>query len=209
MPRRSGPGDLRRTLTSSVATTSSCGPTPSASHRFHRRRIRLSRRAVRPAHDREPCTDNRTPVSGSSILSSSGIRGPSVATSGCRVGIRTRQLRRCLPGRDRRPVADSGQMSEQAGQSIRSSHWAPRPSDASSVANSYHWGHSMRGLILRPGGTTPIHLRGRPHALFVLHAGARLVVRTLAADRVGRRRGHESQTMALVVIGGVTCVGQQ
>ena len=77
------------------------------------------------------------------------------------------------------------------------------------VANSYHWGHSMRGLILRPGGTTPIHLRGRPHAVLRLHTGARLVVRTLAAGRVGRRRGHESQTMALVVIGGVTCVGQQ
>jgi hypothetical protein len=77
------------------------------------------------------------------------------------------------------------------------------------VARPYRREHSMRGLILRPGGTTPIHLRGRPHALLPLHAGARLVVRTLAAGRVGRRRGHESQTMALVVIGGVTCVGQQ
>ncbi len=65
----------------------------------------------------------------------------------------------------------------------------------------------MRDLILHSGGTTPIHLRGRPHALLPLHAGARLVVRTPAAGRVGRRRGYESQAMALVVIGGVTCVG--
>ena len=71
-----------------------------------------------------------------------------------------------------------------------------------SVASPYHWGHSMRGFILHPSGTTPVHLIGGPHALLPLHAGTRLVVRTLAAGRVGRRRGHESQTMALVTIGG-------
>jgi hypothetical protein len=76
-----------------------------------------------------------------------------------------------------------------------------------SVANSYHCGHPLTGLIPRSRGTTPVHLRGRPHALLVLHAGARLVVGTPAAGRVGRRRVRESQTMVLVVIGGVTCVG--
>ena len=57
-----------------------------------------------------------------------------------------------------------------------------------SVASPYHWGHSMRGFILHPSGTTPVHLRGRPHALLPLHAGARLVVGTLAAGHVSRRQ---------------------
>jgi hypothetical protein len=53
------------------------------------------------------------------------------------------------------------------------------------VANSYHWGHSMRGLILRPGGTTPIHLRGRPHALLLsMRARGLLFARLLRAALV-------------------------
>ena len=56
------------------------------------------------------------------------------------------------------------------------------------VASPYPRGHSRRGLILHSGGTTPIQLRGGPHALLPFDAGARLVVRTLATGRVGRRR---------------------
>jgi hypothetical protein len=47
------------------------------------------------------------------------------------------------------------------------------------VASPSHWGHSMRGLILHPSGTTPIDLRGRPHALLPLDSARGLLLARL------------------------------